>query len=82
MNSRISGAIYDFAGYLTTLSPAEKFGANVEASPMADHIVKWAKERGFEAEDLNGADVQNWNKPTAIEWLAESVGEEIDIGHS
>lgn len=55
--SAISGALFDFAGYLTTLDKSVTFGSYEDASPMVEHIQTWAEKRGLY---LDNADVQNW----------------------
>jgi hypothetical protein len=55
----ISGAIFDFAGYLTTRPTATRFGSCEEASPMAELIREWAALRGL---SLDGAEVESWQK--------------------
>lgn len=53
----ISGAIFDFAGYLTTRDETIKVGASAEASPIVDRIRDWASTRDLSIDD---ADVQGW----------------------
>lgn len=61
----IAGAIYDFAGYLTTRNPAISVGATKNAAPIVEHITTWAELHGLQLDD---ADVYSWhfhlhNKP-------------------
>lgn len=53
----IAGAIFDFAGYLTSLKQGYKVGAKHDAAPMVKLIEAWAEQRGL---DLSNADVQTW----------------------
>ena len=55
--SVISGALFDFAGYLTTLDESVTFGSFENASPMVEHLQAWAKKRELSLDD---ADVQHW----------------------
>lgn len=55
----VSGAIYDFGAYLTTLNQSHTFGSTHNASPMVDLIKQWAAQRKL---SLDGADVQDWEK--------------------
>jgi len=58
-DTRIAGALFDFCGYLTTLKKEITVGSKNFASPIIDHLQKWARERGLNLED---ADVKNWDK--------------------
>jgi hypothetical protein len=64
-NSRedIAGAIFDFAGYLTTLKEPVTFGASKNATPMVEHIQTWAQKRGLE---LTEANVESWNSEKMV----------------
>ena len=57
----ISGAIFDFAGYLTTRPKVIEVGSAANASPMVELIKEWADLRGLSLDD---AAVQSWQ-----EWL-------------
>lgn len=60
----IAGAIFDFAGYLTTL-PHEKAlhcSEAHEASPMVEAITEWCKRRGLRTD---GARVETWRAALA-----------------
>lgn len=57
-NKKISGALFDFIGYLTTLDEPITFSSKHEVPIALDCLKKWAEKRGL---DLDGADVQNWN---------------------
>jgi len=53
----ISGALFDFAGYLTCQDEVMPVGASADAAPMADALKEWAGTRGLELED---AAVEDW----------------------
>lgn len=55
----ISGAIFDFAGYLTTRKEVVEVGSTANASPMADLVKEWAELRGLSLDD---AAVLSWNE--------------------
>ena len=57
----ISGAIFDFAGYLTTRPKVIKVGSGANALPMVELIKEWADLRGLSLDD---AAIQSWQ-----EWL-------------
>lgn len=54
----IAGAVYDFAGFLTTRPQSIEVGSTANASPMAELIKEWAELRDLSLED---ADVEGWN---------------------
>ena len=54
----VSGALYDFLAYLTTLSPAISIGGNEDCSLALDKLIEWSNIRGL---DMLDADVVNWN---------------------
>jgi hypothetical protein len=56
-NRMISGAIYDFLGYLTTLSPPIVVGSSEDCTIPLDKFMEWAQERGL---DIRNADVFDW----------------------
>jgi len=56
---RIAGALFDFAGYLTTRDSPTTFGACYDASPVVKLLTDWAKERGLSLDD---AMVKGWEK--------------------
>lgn len=60
--SVIAGALFDFAGYLTTLDKSVTVGASEPSSPMVHLLEGWAEKRGL---NLSDANVQDWNKRTA-----------------
>ncbi len=60
----VAGAVFDFAGYLTTRDRVIEVGATANASPVADLVKDWAALRGLSLAD---AAVLSWQ-----EWLAAS----------
>ncbi|MEZ2739558.1 hypothetical protein [Comamonas jiangduensis] len=68
----IAGAIFDFAGYLTTL-PHEKAlhcSEAHEASPMVEAITEWCKRRGLRTD---GARVETWRAALAAQPAAQGL---------
>jgi len=57
----IAGAIYDFAGFLTTRDSVIPVGASENASPIVDLLKEWANLRELQ---LNDAAVQSWQEHT------------------
>lgn len=53
----IAGAVYDFAGFLTTQEESLTVGARENACPVADLLRSWADKRGLR---LKGASVLSW----------------------
>jgi hypothetical protein len=47
----IAGAIFDFAGFLTTRDKVIKVGASAKASPVADLVKEWANMRELSLDD-------------------------------
>jgi len=56
-DAQLAGALFDFAGYLTTLDRSVTLGAAHDASVMVELLRSWASERGLE---LDEADVRGW----------------------
>lgn len=56
----IAGALFDFAGYLTTRPAEHSFtvGAVHNATPMVESLKAWAKKRGLSLDDAN---VEGWD---------------------
>ena len=54
----ISGAIFDFAGYLTTREKVIPVGASADAAPMVELIKDWAAKRNL---STNDAAVLSWH---------------------
>ena len=55
--ANVSGAIYDFAAYLTTMDEAYTVGAQHNATRMADEVQQFLARRGI---DGDHASVQGW----------------------
>lgn len=53
----VAGAIFDFAGFMTTRSEVIEVGSTAEAGPVADLVKEWAESRGL---DLANAAVLSW----------------------
>jgi hypothetical protein len=53
----ITGAIYDFAGFLTTRDAVIKVGSAANAAPVAELVKEWCQLRGL---DYGDAFVQDW----------------------
>lgn len=53
----VAGAIFDFAGFMTTRSEVIEVGSTAEAGPVADLVKEWAELRGL---DLADAAVLSW----------------------
>jgi hypothetical protein len=60
MKSRkiVSGALYDFCGYITTLKNPILVGGTEDPSDLLDALIKWSKGRGL---DVNDPDIYGWN---------------------
>lgn len=58
----ISGAIFDFAGFLTSHKDKIEVGSSAYASPMVDRIKEWSGIRGL---SLETPDVLGWQMHTA-----------------
>lgn len=54
-----AGAVFDFAGFLTTRKKVISVGASEDAAPMADLVQEFLKKRGFD--DKYTADVGGWS---------------------
>jgi hypothetical protein len=67
---RISGALFDFAGFLTTMKEPVTFSASHDAGIAVELLEKWAEARGFE---LGDADVMGWNKGLGIQAMKEAI---------
>ena len=59
MDQIIAGAIYDFAGFLTTLDPTIQVGSTEHPEPVIKAIVLWAATRGL---SLDQPFVQEWKE--------------------
>lgn len=85
----IAGAIFDFAGYLTTRDKVIKVGSTANASPIADLVKEWADVRGLSLTDAAVLSWQEWlhTAPQAPRRLTDEevrtiVGNVADIGGS
>ena len=58
----VAGAIFDFAGFLTSHKDKIEAGSSANAGPMVERIREWAGRHGL---SLDGADVVGWHKLTA-----------------
>lgn len=56
----IGGAIFDFAGYLTTRQDVIEVGATANAAPIADLVKDWAKLRGLSLDEPAVLSWQEW----------------------
>ena len=48
----IAGAIFDFAGFLTTRDKVIKVGSTANAAPVADLVKEWADMRKLSLDDV------------------------------
>lgn len=53
----VAGALYDFAGYLTTNPLVMVVGATEDASLLGEELARWAARRGL---SLHDAAVEEW----------------------
>lgn len=54
----ISGALFDFLGFLTTREESVAFGMCEDASPACLLLNEWAKKRNLCLDDPN---IENWD---------------------
>lgn len=59
----VSGALFDFAGYLTTREGTMKVGAAHNAVPMVDRLKAWSTRRQI---NLDNANVANWDTAESL----------------
>ena len=64
MDALIAGALFDFAGHLTTMDEVYEIGAARDSTRMVAELQAWASKRGL---DLSDADVMNWQDKQEIE---------------
>jgi len=57
----ISGAIFDFTGYLTSLKEPIKVGSSEECIPLIENYQSWAKKRNMPLNECN-AQIKNWEE--------------------
>ena len=69
----ISGAVYDFAGFLTTREKTIQAGARVGADIVVDLLKEWAALRGLKLDDAAVLSWQEWLSPTTPEPPADVV---------
>jgi hypothetical protein len=82
----VSGALFDFSGFLTTRPDAIEVGATAEASPMVELIQEFAKMRGLSIDNPNVLDwqatlyTQPARKPMTREDMRKLLAEHFDNG--
>ena len=59
----IAGALFDFAGFLTTREKVIDVGSTANAAPVADLVKEWAELRGLSLDDAAVLSWQEWLKP-------------------
>ena len=62
-HARISGALFDFMGYLTTRDPPVVAGSCCSPNEVLDAFEDWAASRGLSYSD---AEVRSWNLGEAL----------------
>lgn len=67
LETMISGAIFDFAGFLTTRSSTIEIGSKANATHVVELIKEWAALRGVSLDD---ADVTLWRDRLIAHQLA------------
>jgi hypothetical protein len=60
----ISGAIFDFAGYMTTRTEVIEIGSTANASPVVDLMKEFANLRGLSLDDAAVLSWQEWLSTT------------------
>lgn len=58
-DSKITGALFDFIGFLTTHPKKCITGSHYTVYGIMDRLSEWAKNRDF---DLENPDIMNWNE--------------------
>lgn len=58
-DATIAGAIFDFAGYLTTREEDFMVGSHSHSGEIVNHIIEFLKSRNI---DSTKADVENWTR--------------------
>jgi hypothetical protein len=56
----VSGALYDFVAYLTSLKEPIVLGSSEDCIPAIDKLVEWAQLRGLDIDD--SPNINDWNK--------------------
>ena len=74
----ISGALFDFMGWLTSRKERLVLSSADNASPAVEAITEFAKMRGL---SLNDAKVQDWNTPPPAQrtWVGLTDEERVDL---
>jgi hypothetical protein len=54
----VSGALYDFVAYLTSLKNPIMIGGSEDCVPAVDALVEWAQSRGLDIDD--NPDIAGW----------------------
>lgn len=62
LHKAISGALFDFAGFLTTRPKSTPFGSCEDANAAVELLQEWAGTRGLQ---LDEADVGRWSEALA-----------------
>ena len=70
LHQMISGALFDFLGYLTTRDERREIGASADAAPFPVLLKEWAESRGLRLED---AAVSDWRDLLAEQILPMSL---------
>lgn len=71
----ISGAIFDFAGYMTTRNKTIPVGAKADASPVANMVKNWANKRVL---NIDSANVTNWQNALERAITGEDISDILD----
>ncbi len=61
--ANVRGAIFDFAGHLTTMDKGYTVGAKHNAARMAEEVVNFLAKRGIADGDVN---VLTWQEPVPV----------------
>lgn len=59
LHDLISGAIFDFAGYLTTREESFPVGASEEVYPVLEAIEDWSETRDL---SLDNPEIEHWEE--------------------
>jgi hypothetical protein len=79
--SRVSGALYDFMGYLTSKKPSIKVGADSGVYDLMNLWTAFAKERGLDIDqNAPDPDVKHWNESVAEQLISYALGEFYSVG--
>ena len=63
LHNVVSGALYDFMAYLSTLPESVTMGASEHSAGLLDAFKEWSVKRGL---DTGGADVEHWQDALPI----------------